>query len=181
MSLLSFLLLIAPPSVNALALCPTTAGVQTIYVKPGTGAGVGTILNPFHTIAAAQNALETDAGIDRVCFSGSLSGTLDLDAALQNTLTLTSYQTGGSLTHGTMVVEATASSSVENLTIQSLDINGHLRLAPADTLTLSDVDVDGGGRFQCSFSGRHYYSQHQRNDFYQYFGRGNLDGRLAAS
>jgi len=126
-------------------LCRASA-VKTIYVKEGASStGTGTKIKPYDSIAKAQTALETDSSIKRVCFSGALDGTLDLDAALATDLTLTAYAVGTTLS-STGIVFHQEIGALQNLTISNLEIDGGLVLAPTTSLTLSRLDVDGDGR-----------------------------------
>lgn len=132
------------PSPSLSVLCPGSSSLSTIYVKEGASSGgTGTKRSPYNSIAEAQAALEADATIDRVCFSGALTGSLDLEDALSPALTLSSYSSGTYLSNTGLVLELDDSSDVETLTIKSLELEGALKLNPDTSLILSKVVIDG--------------------------------------
>lgn len=127
-------------------LCPASSGISTIYVKEGaTSGGTGTKRKPYSSLAEAQAVLETDATIDRVCFSGALTGSLDLGNALSPALTLSAYTSESSISSAALTVELDDSSDVESLTISNLEFEGGLKLNPDTNLTLNGLRIDGNG------------------------------------
>lgn len=126
-------------------LCGTSLG-KTIYVQEGAvGAKTGTKAAPYDSIASAQSALETDSTIKRVCFSGALTGSLDLDAALPTSLTLTAYTAGASLESPDMVIHM-ETGVLDKLIVSQLELTGSMVLAPATSLTMNNLEVHGDGR-----------------------------------
>lgn len=134
-------------------LCPLIGPGKTIYVKESaTGTKVGTKANPYDSIASAQSALETDSTIKRVCFSGTLDGSLDLDAALPTSLTLTAYTDGAELTSTGMVVSM-ETGTLATLTMSNLSMVGGVTASPSTSLTLSSIALDGDNRSTALFVG----------------------------
>ncbi len=124
-------------------LCPASTSLQTIYVKAGAAAGgTGTKIKPYNSILEAQTALETDATLDRVCFSGSLTGSLELNDALPTSLILTSYLAKATLTGSSSLAIELDDNNIDQLTIKNINIEGTLMLTPNSSLTLNTVSLD---------------------------------------
>lgn len=127
-------------------LCPGRS-LNTIYAKEGaTSGGVGTKLRPYASLAEVQTALETDATIERVCVSGTLDGSLSLNSALTNSLTLTSYAPNSALSASGVVLQLEDSSAIEDFTLSYLTVTGTVNLEPDNSLTINHVTVDGYDR-----------------------------------
>ncbi len=113
---------------------------NTVYVSSsGTIKGDGSLANPYKTLSAVQNRLESESGIQAVCLGGELSGSLNLNAALSTSLTIAGSTGGASLgssSSSTNVISVSAG-KLKALSLQNLSLKDGMSLSNLDSIELS--------------------------------------------